>query len=200
MDFLSADNITKVVALIASIAVVFQNFKNISFNKKEKLRAEYEFIEKLLTDNKWLTMPDYLLEKGYLAISHIQLKATEIRFLLNIDDPLSKFQLYEKAKSFLVCVIDCNGDSSIKYKVAYPSEKRKWIKRGNIAGYIITASLGALPLVFLSNILQTHGVISLWGLFFWCIPFGFMAFGFVREYWNVSAAEKIMEENWGVES
>ena len=200
MDYLSIDTLAKIVALTASIFVVFQNFTNISLNKKEKLRAEYEFSERLLIDNKWLTMPDYLLEKGYLAMSGIQLKANEIRFLLSMENPLSKFELLEQAKDYLMCVMNDDGNYIIKYNNNYFSKNKNVSKIFYSLAYVFFALLAGIPLVFLNNIIQKFGLVSLWGIIFWCIPFGFIAISCVRVYWNFRSAEEIMRNNWSAKA
>ena len=200
MDYLSIDSLVKIVALIASALVVFQSFTNIPLNKKAKLRAEYEFSEKLLIDNKWLTMPDYLLEKGYLVMSGIPLKANEIRFLLNMENPLSKFELFQQAKDYLICTTNDDGNYVIEYNDNYLSKNKAASKFFYMLAYAFFALLAGTPLIFLNNIIQEFGLVSLWGIIFWCIPFGFIAISCVRVYWNFRSAEEIMRNNWSAKA
>ncbi|ELP6123848.1 hypothetical protein QTV43_005142, partial [Vibrio vulnificus] len=196
MEFITVENIAKLLALIVSIIVAFGKFNDISVNRKSILRADYEFLEKIMAEDKWKEMPDFLLEKGYLAISGKALRASEIRFILNASDAMSKFELYEQAKSYLAIAEYEDGHREIAFKNAYKSTKIRSTKILSSTLYFVTAFIAAIPVVFVVDIINLFGLNGFWGVVVFSTPFFLFAYGQVREYWNICAAEKIVNEKW----
>ncbi|MCU8505680.1 hypothetical protein M2F98_19485 [Vibrio vulnificus] len=196
MEFITIDNIAKIIALATSVFVVFSKFNEFTFNKKVKLRSDYDFAEKLIAGDKWKDMSDFLLEKGYLAISGKALNASEIRFILNTQNPLSKFELFEQAQLYLTLSIDDKNKKALVFKNHYKSTRIKKVKIYNSLGYFVTAFLASTPVFFIGDIINTFGFNGLWGAVVFSLPLGSLAYIYVREYWNICAAERIVNEVW----
>ncbi len=196
MEYSSAvDIIIKLVALFSSVYVLFKKINDASTDKATVRRTTYEFSEKFLADDKWIKMSDYLLEKGYLAISGKQLKAAEIRFLFNTHNPSSKFQLFEKAERYLT-IAEENNIRTLTYKNEYTKKRIRRMMINKSCGYFITAILSATPLFFMGDIIKTFGINGLWTSLLWSVPFGFIAYTYVREYGNLCSAEYIVNQSW----
>ncbi|MBF9000649.1 hypothetical protein [Vibrio nitrifigilis] len=196
MDIISLESTGKLIALIASLFATFKAFNELTSRKTDKLRSDFDFAEKIIADNKWKNMHDFLLERGYWALSGTQLKATEIRFLLTSKNPLSKFQDYKKATRYVECYeVDEEGvkKTKIRFKIYFNEKKRKNVKWVNLIGYVFYASLAFLPIIFVSNITD-KSLSSLLVVFIWLSSFGFMAFLCLQEYSHLNAANRLMGE------
>jgi len=190
-NILNLENAGKIIALIVSVFAIFKAFKEVSSKKTEKLRADYDFAEKLVADNKWVDLHDYLLERGYWALSGTQLKADEIRFFLQTKDPLSKFQDYRKSTKYLHCIADSEKQLKIEYKIEFTKDKLESVKRWNLAGYITSGFFSLFPLMYLSNFTQ-QGISGIATVIVWSLAFGLLAFLTLSEYGNLMAAKRVM--------
>ncbi|CAK1821083.1 conserved membrane hypothetical protein [Vibrio crassostreae] len=196
MEFVTIENVAKLLALIVSVIVAFGKFNDITVSKKSKLRADYEFSEKIIAGGKWKEMPDFLLEKGYLAINGKALRASEIRFILNTSDSMSKFDLYEQAQFYLTIAEHQDGVREIAFKNVYKSTKIRNVKISSSTLYFVTAFIAAIPVFFVVDIIKLFGLNGFWGVVVFSTPFSLLAYGKVREYWNICAAERIVNEKW----
>lgn len=196
MDPSDVELISKIVALIVSVFAVFKAFNELSLKKTDKLRADYDFAEKFIADGKWKELDDFLLERGYWALSGSQLKASEVRFFLGSKNPLSKFQDYKKAIKYLECVNtleDENEKVEVRYKSGFDDNKRKSINYWNTTGYVIYAVLALLPIVYFSSFLNV-GFSALIVIPVWSLSFGSLAGLCLNERGNLISAERVMTE------
>jgi hypothetical protein len=192
LELLTTENVGKIIALVVSVFTAFKAFKEVSSKKTEKLRADYDFAEKFLSEDKWVKLQDYLLERGYWALSGTQLKADEIRYFLQTKDPLSKFQDYKKSLRYLHCVKDSEDKLKVEYKSEFNEGKRNSIKFWNLGGYMVSAFVSLFPLMYLSNFIQ-QGVSGVAAVIVWSLAFGCLAFLCLTEYGNLMAAKRVME-------
>jgi hypothetical protein len=192
LELVTIENAGKIIALVVSVFTVFKAFKEVSSKKTEKLRADYDFAEKFLAGGKWVALDDYLLERGYWALSGAQLKADEIRYFLQVKDPLSKLQDYKKSLRYLRCIKSADDKLGIAYKSKFDESKRNSVKRWNILGYTVCAFLSLFPLMYLSNFIQ-QGVSGVAVVIVWSISFGYLAFLCITEYGNLMAAKRVIE-------
>lgn len=192
VGIIGLDDAGKIVALIVSVFTAFKAFKEVSSKKTEKLRADYEFAEKFLSEDKWVELHDYLLERGYWALSGTQLKADEIRYFLEAKDPLSKFQDYRKSLRYLHCIKGSDDKLKVEYKSEFDEKKRKSVKRWNLSGYMVSAFFALFPFMYLSNFIE-QGLSGVSSVIVWSIAFGSLAFLCLREYGNLLAAKRVMD-------
>jgi hypothetical protein len=186
------ENTGKLIALIVSVFTAFKAFKEVSSKKTEKLRADYDFADKFLAEDKWKELHDYLLERGYWALSGTQLKADEIRYFLQAKDPLSKFQDYKKSLRYLHCTKGSDDKLKVEYNTEFNEKKRNSVRRWNLSGYVVTAFLSLLPIMYLSNFLQ-QGFSGVATVLVWSSAFGCLAYLCLSEYGNLMAAKRVME-------
>ena len=102
VGIIGLDDAGKIVALIVSVFTAFKAFKEVSSKKTEKLRADYEFAEKFLSENKWVELHDYLLERGYWALLSIGTLIDPP--ICGVLDPLKTvFFVLKQSDYFLLC-------------------------------------------------------------------------------------------------
>lgn len=194
MEYFAIENIGKVVALLASVAAAYKAFSELFSKKKEKLRADYEFAEKFVADDKWKTMHDYLLERGYWGLAGKQLEASIIRYFLKERDPLGKITDYTQGLRFLEASRDSEQNiSEITYIKKLDSDgKRKWKNFKLIAGYLAFAFLSLGPVIFLDKFIagDFSGLVALLA---WVTSFGLLAYVNLEELWAFQSAKRIVE-------
>lgn len=194
MEYLTIENIGKVIALIASVAAAYKAFSELFSKKKEKLRADFEFAEKFIAENKWETIHDYLLERGYWGLSGRQLEASIIRHFLKEKDPLGKLTDYTQGLRFLSASRDAGQNvSEITYIKNLRAERKRWWKNIRLStGYFVFAILSLGPVIFLDNFISV-GLAGVAVLAAWVFSFGLLAYANLDEVWAFQAAKRIIE-------
>ena len=194
LEYFNIESIGKVIALFVSVIAAYKAFSELVSKKKEKLRADYEFAEKFIADDKWKTIHDYLLERGYWGLSGRQLEASIIRNFLSEKDPLGKLTDYTQGVRFLATerdsaqeVIGISFSDSLK-----PDSKRSWKKIRLSIGYFTFALLSLGPVIFIGDFL-TIGLSGLAALFAWVFSFGLLAYMNIDEIWSFHSAERIVK-------
>lgn len=196
MEHIGLEGILKIIGFVISLITLFYKFKEMNFSSKSNIREEYDIAEKLFADDKWQHMHDYQLEIGYIAIGGKPLQASEIRFILKLQNPLSKFKLFEKAEKYLTQAINENGVHTLQFKNEFSSKKLKLIDRWNCFWYFTTAISSGIPLIFLGDIIREWGLSTLWVIIPWSTSFAYIACSYLKEHWNLSTAEYIVERSW----
>jgi hypothetical protein len=194
LEYLTIENIGKVIALIASVVAAYKAFSEIFSKKKEKLRADFEFAEKFIAENKWETIHDYLLERGYWGLSGRQLEASIIRYFLKEKDPLGKLTDYTQGLRFLSVSRDAGQKiSEITYiKNLSTESKRRWKNIKLSTGYFVFAILSLSPVIFLDNFTSV-GLAGVAALAAWVFSFGLLAYANLDEMWAFQAAKRSVE-------
>lgn len=194
MEYFTIENIGKVVALLVSVAAAYKAFSELFSKKKEKLRADYEFAEKFVADDKWKTMHDYLLERGYWGLAGKQLEASIIRYFLKERDPLGKITDYTQGLRFLEASRDSEQNiSKITYIKKLDSDgKRVWKNFKLIAGYLAFAFLSLGPVIFLDKFIAGDFSVLV-TLIAWVTSFGLLAYVNLEELWAFQSAKRIVE-------
>jgi len=194
LEFVTIENIGKLVALVASVIAVYKAFSELFSKKKEKLRADYEFAEKFIADEKWKTIHDYLLERGYWGLSGKQLEASVIRHFLQEKDPLGKLTDYTQGLRYLSANRDNNQQvKTVTFNDALNTEsKRLWKYYRFSVGYFTFALLSLGPVIFLDE-LVTIGLAGLAALIAWVLSFGLLAYVNLDELWAFQAAKRIVK-------
>jgi len=187
-DFLTPENIGKLVALFVSVISAYKAFSELVSKKKEKLRADYEFAEKFIANEKWKELHDYLLERGYWGLSGRQLEASVIRYFLSLKDPLGQLTDYTRGLRFLNTVRDNEGSVvSIEYKGKLNNAtKFKWKSRRIMVSYFVFAFLSLGPVIFIGNFL-TQGFSGVSALVAWVLSFGLLAYTHLGRVINCAA-------------
>ncbi|MEE9339819.1 MAG: hypothetical protein V3U87_17240 [Methylococcaceae bacterium] len=148
-QILASEALGKMISIFVSILFVYKLY-NILINMKiERLKSNYEFAERIIENNRWKYLHDYLLEKAYLTLSGKQLNAKEIRYFLGRKDPSQHLNLFSKSKKFLEVVED-NGTPIINFHNKYRGLwERRWLKLLYFIFYVVFIFLGVFPIVFL---------------------------------------------------
>jgi hypothetical protein len=188
------ENLGKIIALFVSVIAMYKAFSELFLNKKEKLRADYEFAEKFIANKKWETIDDYLLERGYWGLSGRPLEASVIRYFLQEKDPLSKLTDYTRGLRYLSASLDSEqAVSKISFIEALNTDS-KW-RSQNIrltVSYFILALLSLGPIIFLDKLLVV-GLEGLAALIAWVLSFGLLAFVNLGEISAFRAATRIVK-------
>ncbi|ELA3127179.1 hypothetical protein RFM71_004435 [Vibrio parahaemolyticus] len=190
--------VIKLVGFGTALVLLFIKFDEFKFNKRASLRADYEFAEKVFLDEKWRELPDYMLEKGYLASSGKTLDATSIKVVLELADPSEKFALVHKAKKYLTYATDSSGGLTFAIQNQYTSSRIARIKVINFIGYFSCAFTGSIPLIFVDRIAQNpeNTFYDFVVLGVWASLFCSLAYTFLVDKRSLSSAERIIEQNW----
>ena len=193
-DLLTPENIGKLVALFVSVISAYKAFSELVSKKKGKLRADYEFAEKFIADEKWEKLHDYLLERGYWGLSGRQLEASIIRYFLRLKDPLGQLTDYTPGLRFLSPLRNDKGAvSSIEYKSKLNvTSKFKWKNRRIMTGYFVFAFLSLGPVIFIGNFIA-QGFAGMSALIAWVVSFGMLAYLNLNEIWALQSAKRIVE-------
>lgn len=193
-ELLTPENIGKLIALFVSVISAYKAFSELVSKKKEKLRADYEFAEKFIADEKWKDLHDYLLERGYWGLSGRQLEASVIRYFLSLKDPLGQLADYTRGLRFLMPVRDDDGSVvTIRYKGnLMHASKFKWKNRRIMVGYFVFAFLSFGPVIFIGNFI-TWGFSGVSVLIAWVFSFGLLAYIYLDEIWALQSAKRIIE-------
>jgi hypothetical protein len=194
LEYLTIENIGKTIALIVSVIAAYKAFAELVSKKKEKLRADYEFAEKFIADDKWKKIHDYLLERGYWGLSGRQLEASLIRYYLEEKDPLGKLTDYTQGVRFLSVV---RNEKQEVTGVSFSNNldtvgKRNWKKIRLSIGYFSFAFLSLGPVIFIGDFL-TIGLAGVAGLLAWVLSFGLLAYMNIDEVWSFHSAERIVK-------
>ncbi len=194
MEFFSIENIGKIIALFVSVIAAYKAFSELFSKKKEKLRADYEFAEKFILGEKWKTIDDYLLERGYWGLSGKQLEASIIRYFLEEKDPLSKLTDYTLGLRNLS--VSRDGDKvvqQITFKSSLDTDSKRWWKYARLSlGYFTFALLSLGPIIFLDNFVSI-GLAGLAALIAWVLSFGLLAYVNLDEIRAFHSAKRIVE-------
>ena len=189
-------NVSRFVALVASVIAIYKTFAEVVSKKKEKLRADYDFAEKFIADDKWRTLHDYLLERGYWGLSGRQLEASVIRHFLSQTDPLNQLSDYTRGLQYLLPERDQNKKVvgvSMKEPLNNESKfKRK--RRLAFIGYVVFAFLGVGPIVAVSTVLA-QGLSVIISAILWVFAFSMLAFLNLIEIWSLDSAKRIAKPN-----
>jgi len=188
MEYLTAENISKIIAILISIIALFTSLKKILSNR-DALKLDYEFAEKFISEEKWKTMHDYLLERAYQALSGKQLDASLIRFFLNEVNPSKKLSDYHKGHKFLNPIFE--GNKIIKINLIDTLTEEKQFKRAKFKQtvlYYTTAFPALFPLMFFSKSLS-YDTLFIIGL--WVFAFGMLAVDALQQSSSLDAAQRI---------
>ncbi len=140
--------IVKVVT-IPIFLFVFKSAWDFTNKRKERLRADYNFAEKFLTDDCWKDMSDYSLQRAYEALSGIRVKGSIVRFFLSRRNALEDLFNYAIGKSFLIANEREGNFVGIKLKRRFAW---KWL--WTWFTYFLSAFIVLSPLIFFKTLFE----------------------------------------------
>lgn len=190
IEQLTPENIAKIIAILISIITLYTTLKK-AVSRKETLKIDYEFAEKFISEEKWKTMHDYLLERAYLALSGKNVQASVIRFFLEQKDPSNKLLDYKRGSKFLIPEYVEDNVSKISLTMKLRNEsKYKWAQIRQIVYYFITAALALSPLMIFPNLLA-YDFSVLFILLIWVIAFGTLAYSSLLTSTALESAKRV---------
>lgn len=189
--------IAQVVALVASAYALYKTMIEFSLAKKPRLREDYEFAKKLLTEVDDSTHP-MILEKGYIALTgDKELRADEIRYFLSVAAPSSSLRKYSFARPLLSFVPAKDATSAhLRFSDSFANEKkRSRYNARKLIQYWAAAMLAFAPLIFFGVIVKA-GLIAALSLTLTCLfAFGILAADSLFDYARALRAEELVQEH-----
>jgi hypothetical protein len=185
--------IAKLVTVAGSIFALYKVIVEFVISKKSRLRKEFKFIKDFITDLKPDTHP-FVVEKGYLAITgDSTLTAKEITYLLSLSSPAQALQKYSVSRKYVEFKEATETEKAkVVFRDKYTESKRKWVKRINIATYIVFATLAFAPIPFAKDIFGTNWQVGLVVISMALLSFGPLAFTSIAEYGRVLRGEELV--------
>jgi len=162
--------------------------------RKEKLRSDYEFAEKIMTDNRWRENHDYLLERGYWGLSGTLLDASIIRFFMLQKYPVKQLTDYGNGQRFLDVEMKKGSVVSVKFKKLLDSPRKFMVIKLALAiPYFFCAMMTFVPVVFLSKFIEMGGAgislsVSILSIF------GTLTYFLVETIWALHSAKRVVEK------
>lgn len=182
----------KLVGICAAIAAIYKLINELIYNKKSKLREEYEFIKQYLKDISDNEQSKLVVEKGYLAISGKLLPSTEVLFLLEFMFPSFAFSRIHYAMKHIE--FDAN-QNKYKYRENYKNEsKRKILEWWYLLTYFFFFFISFFPILFGSFVKMNLNFLSIVIFILFIISFATLAILQLVEYKKIYAAKYIIEE------
>lgn len=137
------------IAAVGAVIGVRMKYAEFRLARHGHLREEYRFAREFMADLMSPTgMHPFLKQKGYQAIAcDARLSATEIEYLLNLDDAPRALEDYVLGRSYLEHKTTAVG-AQIAFKQKYERPwSRNWRKGGYILIYVILFGLAGLPVL-----------------------------------------------------
>ena len=183
----------KLVTVAGSVFALYKVIAKFVISKKSRLRGEFKFIKEFITDLKPDTHP-FVIEKGYLAISgDSSLTAREITYLLSLPSPAQALKKYSTARKYVEFKEPTEIEAGrVVFREKYSENKRNWIKRLNVTGYVICATFAFAPIPFAKDIFGSNWQVGLVVIAMSLLSFGPLAFTSLAEYGRVLRGEELV--------
>lgn len=183
----------KLVTVAGSVFALYKVIAEFVISKKSRLREEFKFIKDFITDLKPDTHP-FVIEKGYLAITgDSTLTAKEITYLLSLSSPAQALKKYSASRKYVEFKeATATEKAKVVFRDKYTESKRKWVKRMNLATYIVFATLAFAPIPFANDIFGTNWQVGLVVISMALLSFGPLAFTSLAEYGRVLRGEELV--------
>jgi hypothetical protein len=183
----------KLVTVAGSVFALYKVIAEFVITKKSRLREEFKFIKEFIADLKPDTHP-FVIEKGYLAITgDSTLTAKEITYLLSLSSPAQALKKYSVARKYVEFKeATATEKAQVAFRDKYTENKRKWVKRLNLATYILFATLAFAPIPFARDIFGTNWQVGLVVISMALLSFGPLAFTSLAEYGRVLRGEELV--------
>lgn len=188
------DLIIKVGTFIIAFIAIPKYYNDFKFLKKEKLKDDYNFSEKIIANEKYKSLHDFLLEKSFFTLMEHKLKADEIRFFLEQNNPMKKFSDFIKSYSYLE-VIKYDDKLKLDFKHKYlSSSKRKLLIYSNNILYFIFAGISMVP-IFIIGELKELPLFSILLVIVMVLSLFSMAVMSLNNTFNIKNANTLVEES-----
>lgn len=188
----------KVIALLAATLAVYRALVALLLTKADRLKSDYEFAEKLLGEGRWIAASDYLLERGFIALTGASLRASEIRFFLSQKDPSSKIRNFIRGQGYLTFEKSEDGG---KIQLKPPYDKPFLLKLRMLlsqAGYFIFACIAIAPLMLLPG-RSSLGANTYVALVVWLLSFSLLAYDCLMNYVSMLSAARSITSRYNEE-
>jgi hypothetical protein len=194
-DIITIEHIGKIIAIIATIYVIYKRVTEIKSLKTNKLKDDYALVEKILKDKYWETMHDYQLEYAYLALSGKRYEASVVRFFLSQNNPLKKLVDFDRGQKYLVPDMVDVEDRAIVSTISILTplnneEKYVWKLRRRTIYYFAISFIGWIPFVFFPNIMDFNSS-QIGGSVMWILSFSMIALYFLFDISALESAKRI---------
>lgn len=191
MKFLTIENM-----LLISVVVIIRTVYNKFASREDSLKKDYEFAEKFISENKWRTMNEYLLEIAYKGLTGKHLDASIIKFFLNQSDPSIKLFNYHRGAKYLEPIFENNNVIKINliHSLLDENKFKKAKLKQNIL-YLITSFFALIPLVMFSKWIYSDVSSVIIGLL-WVLSFGSIAMESLEKSIGLDAAKRISESEF----
>lgn len=182
----------KFVGICASIAAIYKLINELIYNKRSKLREEYEFLKQYIRDINEKEQSKLVIEKGYLAISGKLLTSDEILYLLKFVFPSLAFSSIHYALKHL----EFNKhENKYIYRYKYRNKtKRKIIEYWYFLTYFLFFFIAFSPILFGSFMNMKLNFLSSVIFILFIISFAALAILQLFEYKKIYSAKYIIEE------
>ena len=183
----------KLVTVAGSVFALYKVIAEFVISKKSRLREEFKFIKDFITDLKPDTHP-FVIEKGYLAITgDSTLTAKEITYLLSLSSPAQALKKYSTSRKYVEFKeATATEKAKVAFQDKYTERRRKWVKRMNLATYIVFATFAFAPIPFAKDIFGTNWQVGLVVISMALLSFGPLAFTSLAEYGRVLRGEELV--------
>jgi hypothetical protein len=183
----------KLITVAGSVFALYKVIAEFVISKKSRLREEFKFIKDFITDLKPGTHP-FVIERGYLAITgDSTLTAKEITYLLSLSSPAQALKKYSTSRKYIYFKeATATAKAQVVFRDKYTESKRKWIKRMNLATYIVFATLAFAPIPFAKDIFGNNWQVALVVISMAVLSFGPLAFTSLAEYGRVLRGEELV--------
>lgn len=182
----------KFVGIWAAIAAIYKLINELIYNRKSKLREEYEFIKQYLKDISENEQNKFVIEKGYLAISGKLLTSCEILFLLKFMFPSLAFSSIHHALKHIEFYQE---ENKYKYRDKYKNKtKRKIIEWWYFLTYFLFFFIAFSPVLFGSFVNIELNFLSVVIFILFIVSFATLAVLQIVEYKKIYSAKYIIEE------
>lgn len=186
------DTIFKLITLIAAVVGLPRIVEELTNLKRSRLREEFKFIKEYMAE--LTSAHPFVIEKGYLAISgDDSLTAKEIGYLFSLKSPGQALKKYARARKYLEFEESPAGTGAkIEFKKEYTEHKRQWLKKLNVGGYVVFASLAFAPILFAKEAFGNNWQIALIFAAMFLLFFGMLAYSFLSDYARILRGEELI--------
>ena len=182
----------KSFGILASVVACYKVFNELLYNRKTKLREEYEFVKTYFKDINENNLHKFVIEKGYLAISGKLLGAEEISYILKFNFPSNAINHIHHASKY----IEYNkSDNKYEYRPQFSCKRKRliWEFWYSIT-YFLFAFLAFLPIFFGSLFKMHFNVESVVLVTMFSVSFIILAVAQLGGYKKINSAKYILEE------
>lgn len=175
----------KIVGIFASLFALYKIVTDVFLAKSSKHREEYPFSKEFLKDLKNDDIHNFILEKGFLALTGKSYSIPEVKFLLSLSSPSEAIKLRSSVDKF----IEFNKPKALySWKGAY---KKAFIRRFAplwfMSVYVVIAFFALAP-----TYIKGIDIFNEFSLVAFSVSFGVVAIASLISHENFKDAKNFM--------